>query len=406
MLKILIVSPTPLDRGGLRFAKLGRGMVSRGHDVTILAPVDSDPGKLFSMDFETDHLSHLKMHIGHHMNSFTNTILASAVAMRYVKPSDYDICHIGSTMFPSDAVIALKAKFFSSTSVIVDWDDYFPSSRRDLSWYKRYGWFVAYLFQVKAPATADRLTTVSEPLKDIAIDHGINPNKIDVIPNACEPQLSPLIDNKVARQILNLPDAPLILVIGYPYPNGAYTLAFKIFFEALLELRNQEPKIRVLLVGEKVIPRSLEALYSSLRGTITEVGRVPLSKIPLYIRASDIVYFPMEDTIQDRTRWPLRFNDFLSGGRPIVSNAVGSVYSIIKRFNCGVIVDDNPSSICAHILSLLQDGNLRASYGKRAREVAENILSVNEVAKLLESTYLKALSGGEKDFSIHGSRNL
>jgi glycosyltransferase involved in cell wall biosynthesis len=141
------------------------------------------------------------------------------------------------------------------------------------------------------------------------------------------------------------------------------------------------------MVGNRIVPRSLEPSYERIRNSLIQVGSVPFSAITSYLRSADVLYFPMDPTVvNDYYRWPIRFCDYLASGRPIVSNAIGAVRRVMTEEDCAIVTKSNPKEIAKGILRVLQNKSLADKIGARAKETAEKY-STARIARRAEETY-------------------
>jgi len=54
-------------------------------------------------------------------------------------------------------------------------------------------------------------------------------------------------------------------------------------------------------------------------------GHVEPAQVPAYLLASDVLLFPIEDTVANRARCPNKTFQYIGANRPIVTNRVGEV---------------------------------------------------------------------------------
>ena len=62
-----------------------------------------------------------------------------------------------------------------------------------------------------------------------------------------------------------------------------------------------------------------------LTGSVHMTGHVDPSEVPAYLMASDVLLFPIEDTVANRARCPNKTFQYIGANRPIVTNRVGEV---------------------------------------------------------------------------------
>jgi glycosyltransferase involved in cell wall biosynthesis len=387
-LKVLLVSSTSLFSGtGRRVANFAEGLRELGHSASVLVPPE---GKK-----ESTHVARDNGFLGrdngwsreHFLVRGANSLITIPDRLGRVL-DDYDVIHIFATALPHQATLAICARLFNrSSKLVVDWDDMWGFDvPRNNSTSLISSWVLRTL-QYSTCSKSDGLCVVSPALRDFAERIGISREKTFVVPNACQIDKITPGDKESSRSLLNLDDYPMVVVIGYPYANGVYTNAFRLLFEALAEVMKVLPHVRLLMVGNRIVPRSLEPSYERIRNSLIQVGSVPFSAITSYLRSADVLYFPMDPTVvNDYYRWPIRFCDYLASGRPIVSNAIGAVRRVMTEEDCAIVTKSNPKEIAKGILRVLQNKSLADKIGARAKETAEKY-STARIARRAEETY-------------------
>jgi glycosyltransferase involved in cell wall biosynthesis len=85
----------------------------------------------------------------------------------------------------------------------------------------------------------------------------------------------------------------------------------------------------------------------------------------------------------------------MSCGLPSVCTAVGGVPDILSGTGAGYIVPPNdPDSLSARLCELLENKTLRTEMGVRARELAREKYTIENMADRILMVYLEALLNG------------
>jgi glycosyltransferase involved in cell wall biosynthesis len=117
-------------------------------------------------------------------------------------------------------------------------------------------------------------------------------------------------------------------------------------------------------------------------------GKVPYEEIKYYLSAADVLALPMEDSIHDYARFPIRLGDYLASGRPIVSNAVGELRRILVQNQAGLVVDVNDlDGFAEGILALLDDKERANRYGANAYRTAREEMDWRLIARDMIGVY-------------------
>jgi glycosyltransferase involved in cell wall biosynthesis len=122
--------------------------------------------------------------------------------------------------------------------------------------------------------------------------------------------------------------------------------------------------------------------------TIHFAGRVPYGEIKYYLSAADVLALPMEDSIHDWARFPIRLGDYMASGRPIVSNAVGELRRILLERKAGIVVDVNDlDGFSEGILAFLRDSERGCAYAANALRAAREEMDWAAIAREMIEVY-------------------
>ncbi len=368
-------------------ASFAEGLSKLGHSADVLAPPErrkrknsgSEKTRLFGKDNNRS--------FEHFLIRGSNRLTAILDGMRQVL-GDYDVVHIFATALPYQAILTMITKLLNRESkLVVDWDDMWGLDIPKNTFISHISPWVLRTLQYSTCSRSDGLCVVSPTLQRFAERIGIAKEKMCVIPNICRIDKITPGDKKSSRSFLGLGDYPIVLVIGYPYANGAYVNGFRLLFQAFTNVMRVIPNARLAMVGSEVVPSSLMPSYHRIRSALIRVGAVPLSAITPYLRSADVLYFPMDPSIiNDYYRWPIRFCDYLSSGKPIVSNAVGAVRHVMIQENCAIVTPSDEREIADRLISVLRDDSLGEKMGNNARRTAEKY-SMARVSLQIETFY-------------------
>lgn len=261
---------------------------------------------------------------------------------------------------------ALRVLGLRKWVVLADWDDWWGEGGIS----EEHGYLLRRsitFFEKQMPKFADGVTVVGERLMERAISAGIQKDKIYIVPNGSDVEKIEVMDNVVAKTHLGFANHKYILTyIGHSH----LPQFFKMMFSALE--KTIEHKIDVILLIAGAVPIEYKASISdTIKSKVFFLGRQPQENIPFILGASDILLLPMVANVEEESRWPIRFGDYLASGRAIVASAVGEVRNVIEKEGCGLLArPDDPEDFAQKILSLLESRELRQRFGQRARQVA------------------------------------
>jgi glycosyltransferase involved in cell wall biosynthesis len=224
---------------------------------------------------------------------------------------------------------------------------------------------------------AARIVSVSQALSDRVQALGVRRERIDVVRNGVDSTLFYPREQQAARRELGLSAAPTVVCISRLEPaKGVLDL-----LEAFALLRTSRPEARLCLVGGGAAAAACaeRAAREDLRGAVDLPGAVPLSEVPRYLAAADVVVMPS---------WaeglPNTVLEAHACGRKVVSTDVGGVGEVITAPELGALAPpQQPRALAVALLSAL------ATPSDAARIAAAHLAAVggweSSAGKLLAS---------------------
>jgi glycosyltransferase involved in cell wall biosynthesis len=213
---------------------------------------------------------------------------------------------------------------------------------------------------------------------------GMHPSNVYKVLNGANLDMVYPIKQAEAREIVGIaPEEKVVVAMG-----RTFTKSFEILLEVFSKVNLVNPSMKLFVVGELCDYGKLGSYISgvkkrflSVRHNITFTGKVPYEEIKHYLAAADVLALPMEDSIHDWARFPIRLGDYLASGRPIVCNAVGELRRILLENQAGVVVDVNDlEGFSQGILTLVQDKRMGDVFGLQAHRTAKEEMDWNKIA--------------------------
>jgi len=319
------------------------------------------------------------------MNTIQNCLLEIA--------NDFDVIHSFDVMWPQNAAPLLVSNLerllrIRHIKIYADWDDWWGRGGI-ISLYKGLYRLMAHpigFMEEKFPRCADYVTVTTEILKYRALQSRIKPEKLFIIPNGANVEDIKPLDRNTSREELNLPLENKICT--QIWSSSRDLQSFKLLLQAHKKVTKVFPEALLLFVGRMKVSKAQMNFIKSLdlSRNVMFTGWQPYHKYSLYLGASNVLLLPMQDTIFDRARSPLRLGDYLAAGRPIIATALPEVEKIVSH--CGLVAAPNDAKDFGEKLSkILQNADLSEEMGKRARELAERKYSWQILAQKLEQIY-------------------
>jgi glycosyltransferase involved in cell wall biosynthesis len=306
---------------------------------------------------------------------------------RWLKGKPFDLVHAFEAR-PTVLVPALSVRRQGDIPLVMDWADWFgkggsveerpnPLVRGVLS-------PVETFFEEHFRTWADGTTVINSLLRQRAIGLGVKPDSILLIRNGSDISFQPL-DIPAARQRLELPMGPLF--IGYV--GNAFVRDAQFMAQAFNQIHRKEPRTRLLLVG---FNRSIEPWIEDPQAVL-RVEEVRQAEVYPYLCACDLCWLPLEDSPANRGRWPLKLNDYMTAGRPVLATCVGDLAEVILKNRLGEVTPPNVGAFADMTLALLENEDRRNALGVTARQAAEGPFNWETLAGELETFYHQVLGG-------------
>lgn len=388
-MRILFLNHNVAWSGGTFFRAyhLGRMLVRRGHDVTLVSTsARARSGTTTNVRegvtvVEAPDLMRGAARSGWDMwNAWCRS--------RYLRDTSWDLVHA----FDSRPVVIGPALSVARRGVplVMDWAD----------WWGRGGTIderaagsrlrpvirpIETFFEEHFRTRATGSTVISAALERRAVALGVKPESILRLPGGCDPEHVTPRDRQASRRHLGLSGSiPIVGYLGTLLQHDASLL-----FDAFAAMRQRRPDIQLVLIGKpKVTVPNLDG--------IVQTGFVQFDDMLHWLGACDLMLLPQRDSIANRARWPSKVNDYLAAGRPVVASAVGDIAELFQSTAIGASVEPTAKALADAALALCDDPARLAACGAAARTIAEGDLSWPHLASQLDDWYAKVVTKGSR----------
>lgn len=384
-MKILMIVFNQVGRGTYwRAFNFAKNLAANGHDVSLIATSKHALRQISCKTIfgftlvETPDLLPGMLRSGWDIWSTLSRIL-------WIGKKHFDIVHA----FESRPVVIYPALIArqNGAKLIIDWCDYFGKGgsveERSNTVLRTILRPVETYFENHFRTIADGSTVINSFLYIKATNLGVKPSTIEIIKNGCNIQYKP-IDKKEARVGLGIPpETPIIGYLGSLFQKDALFMAKA--FNILLDLM---PDIKLLLIGN--FNRQINHLITKPASLIF-TDFVESEQVYRYLSACDICWVPLMTTGANRGRFPMKINDYMTAGRPIIATDLEYVRDLFNEHNFGLICRSEPEEFADNSRQLILDKGRNHLLGKTAREVAETVYNWTIIASQLELYYKSIL---------------
>jgi glycosyltransferase involved in cell wall biosynthesis len=217
----------------------------------------------------------------------------------------------------------------------------------------------------EALLATDRVFCVSAQLAEAVAQRGVDPARIEVMPNGFDSRLFRPRQAVRLRRQLGIHSRFVVGMVGSLKPwHGVCVLleAFRLFAA-------RHSNAALLIVGdgpERVSVEEFRARHPGL--AVVAPGAVPHDDVPAMVAACDVATAPYD--ANDAFYFsPMKLYEYLAVGRPVVASAQGQIMEVIEDGVNGLLVPPgDPVALSAALGRLARSPALRARLGYRGRE--------------------------------------
>jgi colanic acid biosynthesis glycosyl transferase WcaI len=217
-----------------------------------------------------------------------------------------------------------------------------------------------------------RITVVSQGMRGNLLAKGVEPGRVEVIPNWVDTdRIRPIAPSGLFRERHGLADRFVVLFAG----NIGFASALDSVLDAASLLKD-DPRIVFLIVGEGSAKRALlrkaeERELNNVRFLTTQ----PAEDFPDVLASCDVTLVPLRKEMGSLSV-PSKTLAFMAGGRPVLASVPedSDVRRMLAEAECGnSIAPEDPHALAEAVRSLAGQRELLKLFGQNARSyVVEN----------------------------------
>lgn len=215
--------------------------------------------------------------------------------------------------------------------------------------------------------SAERIVTVTDPMRARLIERGVPQEKVGVVPNGADlRRLLPRLASADLAARLKLEGK---FVVGYVGTHGfAQGLEVVVKAAALVSDRN----IHFLFVGEGARRDFLVKLAARLQlQNVTFVRGVPSDTAVEYLALCDAIVVPLKNSALFDGALPSKIFEAAAMEKPLLLSAKGLSADVVREYNAGIVAEpENQQALAAAVLRLHDDVALRDSFRVGCRALA------------------------------------
>ena len=250
-------------------------------------------------------------------------------------------------------------------------------------------------YETKVLRKADSVICISETLKKEAISRGVNPEKITVVTNAVEKNMSEKKSKssslKSAKDSLNASKSTKVVgYIGSLREMEGVDLTAK----AVAKLVEKGHDVRFFVLTGNNGQDELRSLCKKLgiADNSTIMGPVPHEEVSVFYDLIDVFIVSRPETRVTKLVTPLKPFEAMAMGKAVIASKLPALEEIIQHEKTGLLyAPDNLESLVESIGKCIEDDDLTKSLGDSAKDwieenrtwdiVVKNSLNAYEIAK-------------------------
>ena len=251
-------------------------------------------------------------------------------------------------------------------------------------------------FEIETAKESDYVFTITQALKDILVENGVEEGKISVLPNAVDSSkfnMAPK-DKKLESEL----GFEGKVVIGYIGSFVEYE-GLDLLLEACSILKEKHGDIfRLLLVGDGDTMQFLRrtSRFLQLEDQVVFTGRIPHEEVQRYYSLIDIAPLPRKGLRVCELVSPLKPFEAMGAGKVLITSSVQALAEIVQDGVTGMVFEkDNSNDLATKLETAILDEELRENIGENANKWVIENHSWDVISQRVTSLYDKILEGKE-----------
>ena len=331
-----------------------QGLIKKSVENVVIA----QPNSVLAQKAKVDNLNYIELSMKGEMD-----FLASLKLRKLLKQIKPDIIHAHTAHAHTLVLLAGKpAKMISTRRM-----DYSVSRLSAIFKYNR----------------ADKVVAISNFVKEVLVQAGVNKNKLAVIYDAVD--VCEIVQQAENMESFDFKEDDLLIgtVAALIERKG-----HKYIFEAMLKIKNQFPKAKLLVIGQGPLEQNLKELAASL-GLAKEVIFLGFQEnVPAILKRLDLfVLYPLMEGLGVAS---------LEAGAcslPAIVSKVGGLQEVVEDGQTGFsIPPKNPQALADKINYLLSNPAQRVDMGKKAKQRVQDIFSAEKMVDCYIEVYKELLT--------------
>jgi glycosyltransferase involved in cell wall biosynthesis len=216
---------------------------------------------------------------------------------------------------------------------------------------------------------ADHVFVVSHALRRWAMENGVHPDRVSVLPNGVDTRrFHPGVDGSQERSAWGWSEQETVVAFAGSMKSWHGGL---LLLDAFERAQRQAPGLRLVYIGDGPERKAIEkrARKHGIDAHVRFTGNVPQDRVPRLLRAADVLVAPYLPE-QGFYFSPLKVLEYMAVGRAIVASRIGELPDLLGPARARLVPPGDRSSLSEALSNLASDPALRRRMGKAAAAAA------------------------------------
>jgi hypothetical protein len=237
--------------------------------------------------------------------------------------------------------------------------------------------------------SAERIVTVTEPMRARLTERGVPEEKLGVVPNGAD--LTRLLPRLASADLAARLKLDGKFVVGYVGTHG-FAQGLEVVVKAASLISERD--IHFLFVGEGARREYLIELAGRLHlQNVTFVRGVPSDTAVEYLALADAIVVPLKNSALFDGALPSKIFEAAAMEKPLILSAKGLSADVVREYHAGIVVEpENPQALASAVLRLYGDRGLRENFRSGSRALARQYNRETLANRMLDEIRFAAAS--------------
>ena len=235
---------------------------------------------------------------------------------------------------------------------------------------------------------SDRVTVVTEGLREYVESRGISSTKIVRVPGGVTGDF--FKSRGKSKRDLGISDSDYVIMYTGNF-NAWQGIDILINTAKIVVERNDS--VKFVLVGNtshEKYAKLAEGL--GLSSFFIFTGQKRREELPDFLQIADVLVLPRPDLAITKYGFPSKLPEYMASGKPVIATDVGDHHLLVKNMATGLLVPPHVKEIAEAILYLIKDDSLGKRLGAAARHFVKNEYTWDVIGERINEVYEETLA--------------